>query len=688
MRWPSILVSLWFFAYAVLRAVRVGLTYDEAAAFFRYIATDVPSVFNTGALSVFSFEVATNHFLNTVLTKVCCLLAGDSEFVLRIPSLIGFAVYLFFSWSILRRFTRPAVALPMLALLNLNPYLLDFFALSRGYSLGLGFLMGAVFFLIRLVDRAPEGIVSRGDIVRVLAFAAAAVMANLALLNVYVAVFLVVVVAVAASSRVPRAARRAPREDEGGRPPHRRRFPWLVVVAPAFAVLVLSQDAGLSNGLYEDVSMRLVGPAAADTDRLRVYRLDLRGREKRLARDNDSTAWRSTPGAPFTGVRIDGPPDAVARLSRIELVIGHRAFSDDPLHGGWISRDAGTTHVFDSGPSLSLPRSRMRAFQSVINWAGDGRYAARVAQHTAIVMALLAGLGGVLWAIGVAATRARLLDPEHRSTLAAGILWPTALAGLPLYLLKRDGELYYGGTQGLVHDTFYSVIENSFYGREYLSRQTDLAFACALAIVAAFCVVLAVHYRRGRLPRTFPAIAVLALMVLTAVAIVAEHVLFGTVYPAGRTALFYAPLFVLFTGLFCEALADLGRAGTAGAIAVLAIVLTLSTWHFIETANLTYTLDWRHDASTKTMMRDLRQIVAADRGPESPVVLGVAPLYAPVAAYYARRTPAPIVNLVPLPAGGIEFLYGPARDAGPGAIVLRTYPFTRTVLAKAGTAAR
>lgn len=458
-----------------------------------------------------------------------------------------------------------------------------------------------------------------------------------------------------------------------------------MVVAPAFVALVLSQDAGLSAALDEDVSVRLVGPAAADADRVRVFRIDLRGREKRLARNDGSDVWRSTPGEPFTGVRVDCPADVAARLARIELVIGHRAFSDGPLDGAWISRDIGARHVFDGGPSLSLPHSRMRAFQSVINWSGDRRPAAHVALHTAIVISLLAGLGAVLWAIGVAATRARLFDGEQWRTLASGILSPAALAGLPLYLLKRDGELCFGGTRGLVHDTFCSVIENSFYGRQYFSRQTEAAFACALAIVAAFCVVLAVQYRRGRLSRTLPAGAVLALVLFTAVVMVAEHVLFGAVYLAGRTALFFIPLFVLFTGLFCEALADLGRPGTAAAIAVLATALSLSTLHFIGTANLTYTLDWRHDASTKTMMRDLRQLVAADRGPEPPIVLGVTALYAPVAAYYARRTTAPTVNLVPLPAGGIEFLYGPERDAGPGTIVLRTYPFTRTVLAKAGT---
>src|SRR5947199_361598 len=82
---------------------------------------------------------------------------------------------------------------------------------------------------------------------------------------------------------------------------------------------------------------------------------------------------------------------------------------------------------------------RMRAFGSVINWAGDAHYAARLAQHTAVAIFLLAALAALLWAIGTAAMRLRLVEREHWRTLASAILWPAALAGTPLYLLRRDG---------------------------------------------------------------------------------------------------------------------------------------------------------------------------------------------------------------------------------------------------------
>ena len=54
---------LFFISFAVARAALIPLTYDEAATCLRYISSP-------DFLSVFKFDVATNHFLNTLLTKI------------------------------------------------------------------------------------------------------------------------------------------------------------------------------------------------------------------------------------------------------------------------------------------------------------------------------------------------------------------------------------------------------------------------------------------------------------------------------------------------------------------------------------------------------------------------------------------------------------------------------------------
>src|SRR5688500_2481161 len=114
--------GLFFLALAGARAARVALTYDEAAAYRRYIATDVPSVFDTNLLSIFNFEVATNHLLNTALTKICYAVFGGGEIALRLPNLFAYAMFMVFSAAILHRITRPWIAFAGFLLLNLNPY--------------------------------------------------------------------------------------------------------------------------------------------------------------------------------------------------------------------------------------------------------------------------------------------------------------------------------------------------------------------------------------------------------------------------------------------------------------------------------------------------------------------------------------------------------------------------------------
>ena len=62
-------------AYLVARAIWVPLTYDEAASLVRYVRGDV------GAL--LDFGVATNHLLNSVLTRLSHAVFGDAPWALR-----------------------------------------------------------------------------------------------------------------------------------------------------------------------------------------------------------------------------------------------------------------------------------------------------------------------------------------------------------------------------------------------------------------------------------------------------------------------------------------------------------------------------------------------------------------------------------------------------------------------------
>jgi hypothetical protein len=663
------------FAFAVARAARVPLTFDEAAAFLRYIDTEFPSVFHTTLLSIFSFEVATNHFLNTLLTKICYAVAGSSELALRTPNLLGYAMYLWFALLIVRRCRDRAIAIAGFLLLNLNPYLLDFFTLSRGYGLSLGFLLGALYFLFRFFDALQDGASAAGSLTRTLAMACAAVMANFALLNAYLGMFAIATLALLVVHPHPVEEILPAGRD-------RRRLLWLPLVATAFTALVLSQDLGLSESLYEGVSVRVAGLDAAELDRVTISRVDIRGREARLRREDGAAMWRINGRIPVQGLRIELPDQIAGQVTLIETIVGaHQSFYDERRPEAWTRHVVGNTRVFESTPVLSLRRSRIAAFTPVMNWAGDRTYAAALARNTALAVTTLALFAAILTAVGWLIVRAHLLTMAQWRRLASAALWLAALAGTPLFLLRRDAQLYFGGTRGLIADTFYSLIENSFYGRKYHADQMHVVFAAVIGTVAVFALVLLISHRRRTASATLPAGLLLALLGLTSVALVAQRLVFQTVYLVGRTALFYIPLYVLFLTFTCDALARLGRGGKGLARAGVLTAASLSALHFMTTANMRFAFDWPDDASTRMMMGDLTEVIAAERPPRTHVTLGVTWFFAPVSIYYAHRNHAALIDVtVRSEPGGTDFFYAGERSGGAGMAVVRRYPLTHTAL--------
>ncbi len=672
-------ICAFFLAFATLRAARVPLTYDEAASYIRYIDANVPSVFDPTVFSIFDFEVATNHFLNTLLTKGSTSVIGGSEFALRLPNLIAYVMFIVFSLRILQRYARPWIATTGMLLLNVNPYVLDFFSLSRGYGLSLGFLMGAVFYLLRLFDelRARRGPLR--DASRVLAFALAAVTSNFALLNVWFSIFLMMLVAFVMAKGDVNAR---PLPDPAPRIPGRS-FALLFPIAGVFAALVFSQDPRLSASLYEPVAVRIRGLEPVEHDRMAVVRIDLRGRESRLQYDTATAEWRWPDPVPYRGLRVEFPIADADRIERIEVTIGSRLFSFDPRRGGaWRHHDVDSIRGLEvDASSMSLPRSRIRRFHPVMNWAGDERYLTRVAMATASALGIIAILALALRAAGGTLSRLKVLGTDQWRPLELAALWATAFAGPPLYLLKRNAELYFGGTRGLIVDTFYSTIENSFYGKTYHPAQTQILFAGILISLIAFCLALYRSVRRQSFAAMRPAAAILAILIVTSVSLVVQHALFQTVYFVGRTALFYIPLYVLFATLLGEAIASFGPVGRTAVAVVFAGVVSVATYHFATTANLKSALDWRDDASTKMMMEDLEQAVEAEEPGRSQVLLGVESRFLPVAVFYAHRAPKVHIEVLSLPgpaAGDFQYL----EDTRRGMNVVSRYPLTHTVLVR------
>jgi len=139
------LLSALLFGYAAVRARTLGITWDEAHNYLEFTRQGILSPFRLPPFPI----AANNHFLNTWLTYATTSLLGPSELALRLPVLAAYLMFLYYTARLSREFTSPPLVLSSFVVLNANPFLLDFFSLSRGYGLAYGLLAGSLWYLYR-----------------------------------------------------------------------------------------------------------------------------------------------------------------------------------------------------------------------------------------------------------------------------------------------------------------------------------------------------------------------------------------------------------------------------------------------------------------------------------------------------------------------------------------------------------
>ena len=134
------------FLYTAIRAYLLSITHDEAVTYLIYALGSFPEIF-TYSLS----HKSNNHLLNTILIKIFLKIFGVSEFVVRIPALLGHALYLAGIYKLLKLFLKKYRLLLGISILIFHPFLLDFFSCARGYSLALGFLIFSLYYLFKRI---------------------------------------------------------------------------------------------------------------------------------------------------------------------------------------------------------------------------------------------------------------------------------------------------------------------------------------------------------------------------------------------------------------------------------------------------------------------------------------------------------------------------------------------------------
>jgi hypothetical protein len=121
----------------VYRAATQSITHDEAVTYQRYVSGPL--------YQLVSSSDANNHILNSLLSRTAVGLFGPAEFTLRLPSLAGGLLFLAMLARVAWRIYGPSPAMVLaVLLLGLNPFVMDYLSIARGYSLGLGLWVAAL----------------------------------------------------------------------------------------------------------------------------------------------------------------------------------------------------------------------------------------------------------------------------------------------------------------------------------------------------------------------------------------------------------------------------------------------------------------------------------------------------------------------------------------------------------------
>ncbi len=129
--------------WAVVRACLQSITVDEADTFLGFAMPEWPSHW---------YPASGNHVLNSALVRLFTRIFGVSQLTVRIPALIGAAVYTAacIRLSVLLGSTR-LLQLAVFVCLTFNPLVQDFLVASRGYSLALAFFTIVLAVLVRAI---------------------------------------------------------------------------------------------------------------------------------------------------------------------------------------------------------------------------------------------------------------------------------------------------------------------------------------------------------------------------------------------------------------------------------------------------------------------------------------------------------------------------------------------------------
>src|SRR5471032_3022245 len=133
------------FAVNVYRAATQSVTPDEARTYNRFVGPPLREAFRV--------MTANNHVLNTLLAILSTSYFHLTDLALRLPSVLCGGLYLWAVYRLSRRtFGTGLLCLAAVALLSLNPLVLDYLSAARGYGMALAFWMWALELMLEYLE--------------------------------------------------------------------------------------------------------------------------------------------------------------------------------------------------------------------------------------------------------------------------------------------------------------------------------------------------------------------------------------------------------------------------------------------------------------------------------------------------------------------------------------------------------
>jgi hypothetical protein len=140
------MISTAFVAYIFARAKFVPVTIDEVSTVLNH------TVRNVWDIIFYQKEaVPNNHVLNTLLINFTTWLLGTHQVTVRLPAILGGILYLWAARKIAIMSDSVWLRIFVVTILLCNPFVVEFFALARGYGLSIGCMLASIAFVLQYI---------------------------------------------------------------------------------------------------------------------------------------------------------------------------------------------------------------------------------------------------------------------------------------------------------------------------------------------------------------------------------------------------------------------------------------------------------------------------------------------------------------------------------------------------------